>query len=159
MKSHWPHKQWSSRSYTSGLVATCLLWTLMKECPPRNAWFNGHEWCQKSCSYRIWHPIPFAVFLLSEQWRLNCCKWAQSSVCERYWMLLISRPVAAFIGPSVHSEPSNRCWPVSQVELARQPMSISDIREGNTNMALTHGPAHNGTPPAIKYDDRSVTSY
>lgn len=26
-------------------------------------------------------------------------------------------------------------------------------------MALTHEPAHNGTPPAIKYDERSVTSY
>lgn len=26
-------------------------------------------------------------------------------------------------------------------------------------MALTHDPAHNGTPPTIKYDERSVTSY
>ena len=32
------------------------------------------------------------------------------------------------------------------------------IREGNTNMALTHDPAHVGTPPAIKHDERSVTS-
>lgn len=26
-------------------------------------------------------------------------------------------------------------------------------------MTLTHDRAHNGTPPAIKYDKRSVTSY
>ena len=99
-----------------------------------------------------------------------CWKWSQSSVSEScqyseiliVW-LAISYPPAqlnrkwpggAFISRSTELRPLH--WTFQQMLTGFQPQHVChlmwswDIREGNTNMALTRDLAHNGTPPAIK---------
>lgn len=134
---------------------------------------------------RVWSgmtldTLSLSFFLLSEQWRPNSWKWAQSSsswmrhdskiwfVCVQFSLLLslLSRKryqvptVLCEAAQPVHSTAHwDRCSPVFISNTSVIWGGGEDIKDGNTNTALAHGPAHSGTPLAIKYDEQSATSY